>query len=166
MEERAVDKDKGGTTASQSSSTALETSLNMPANRKHRGSVSSASSSAAKTPATKRVSSTSVRKRKNATEANDLLSEMFGSKGFASLREREVKAREQEATARMIEAQASSAKVNKETELLSIDERIKKSDKRVKCMDETVKLLCERKRLLDENVCTEEELDKCLPLPK
>ena len=143
-----------------SNATALKTSLNTPGNTQRHGSISSTASSS------KRVSSTSARKRKSTTEADDLLSDMFGTKDFASLREREVKAREQEAnareqeaTARMMEAQATSARANKETELLGVN-------KRVKCMDETVKLLRERKRLLDDKVCMEDELDKCLPLPK
>ena len=155
----STDKGKGATAKTNapsnaaSASTAVETSLTMPANAKRRGSISSNASS------TKRVSSTTARKRKTTSEADELLSDMFGSKEFSSFREREVQAREQEASARMIEAQATSAKANKETDTLGIDER-------VKCMDERVKLLRERKRLLDDKVCMEDELNKYLPLPE
>ena len=69
-----------------------------------------------------------------------------------TLRIREVTAREQEAAARMLEAQAISEKAKKETAILSIDER--------------VKILRERKKLLDDGICTQDEIDRVLPLPK
>ena len=104
----------------------------------------------------KRLSSNTdlARKRgkgKGDTDADSVITSYFNDNSFKELREREVAAREREANARMLEAQATSEKAKKETQILSIDER--------------VKLLRERKALLDEGVCTEEDLDKILPLP-
>ena len=57
----------------------------------------------------------------------------------------------------MMEAQALSEKTKKETEILSIEECDRK-------IDEHVKLLTARKKLIDEEICTEANIDEHLPL--
>jgi hypothetical protein len=74
------------------------------------------------------------------------MAEYFGDgRSMQEFRVREVVAREKEATARMMEATASS-------NMMVIQQR--------------VTILRERKKLLDDNVCTVEELDQYLPMPK
>jgi hypothetical protein len=103
----------------------------------------------------KRLSTSSLNaKGKNPKKkADDIISSYFGEEDdFQSLRSREVSAREREADARMLEAEATSAKTRKEIQLLAIEER--------------VRIVRERKKLLDDGICTRDELDDILPLPK
>jgi hypothetical protein len=117
---------------------------------------SSSTVSTVSSAASKRLKASSDEKKKKKKQkkesADDIINNFIGDpSNLQSLRCREVEAREKEANARMLEATAIAAKAEKETSILGIDEK--------------VKLLRERRRLLEDGICTQEELDRVLPLP-
>ena len=121
-------------------------------------SLSSKSSKSSRDSKRLTASDDSKKKRHKKGSADDFIASIMqggdddDKDSLHTLRIREVTAREQEAAARMMEAQAISDKAKKETAILSIDER--------------VKILRERKKLLDDGICTQDEIDRVLPLPK